>query len=105
MGQQYTVADFEELFGVNAGYVEKVYQDFLASPESVGEEWRRFFAEQRPPERAAPAAGDGAPKPATPEAATPGRRPEPAAVDRLEELHGISAKIVQSMQASLAVPT
>ena len=29
----------EELFGVNAGYVEKVYGEFVTRPDSVSEEW------------------------------------------------------------------
>ena len=46
MSPHVTVEDFEELFGVNAGYVEKLLQDFLAEPATVGDEWRRFFVDR-----------------------------------------------------------
>ena len=49
--------DFEELFGVNAGYVEQVYAEFMAHPDAVSDEWRRFFESHLPadqlPERSA----------------------------------------------------
>ena len=34
-----TRPDFEQLFGVNAAYAAKVYDEYLAAPESVPEEW------------------------------------------------------------------
>ncbi len=35
--------DFEEQFGVNAGYVEQVFAEYRARPDAVSDEWRRFF--------------------------------------------------------------
>ena len=37
--------------GVNAGYVEKVYAEFFARPDSISDEWRRFFEEHLAPEQ------------------------------------------------------
>ncbi|MGC6488764.1 MAG: 2-oxoglutarate dehydrogenase E1 subunit family protein [Planctomycetota bacterium] len=55
--------DFEEVFGLNAAYAEKVYGDYLDAPESVPAEWRSWFETELPPEQravaAAPADGRG----------------------------------------------
>ena len=40
--------DFEEVFGLNAAYAEKVYGDYLEAPDSVPEEWRSFFDTELP---------------------------------------------------------
>ncbi|MBL0193880.1 MAG: 2-oxoglutarate dehydrogenase E1 component [Myxococcales bacterium] len=37
---------FEE-FGINAGFVEELHARYQQSPQSVDEQWRSFFAEQR----------------------------------------------------------
>jgi 2-oxoglutarate dehydrogenase E1 component len=93
MGRTVTVADFEDLFGVNAAYVEKLLQDFLAEPDAVGEEWRRFFVDRmglQEPSRAEPAPRrDGSAGPAA----------------GVEPLGGIAARIAQNMAESLAIPT
>jgi 2-oxoglutarate dehydrogenase E1 component len=86
-----TSGDFAELFGFSAGFVEKVYADYLAAPDSVGEQWRRFFDERLP-----------APKAAEPEAA-PSRATAPP--DDLEPIRGVAARIAANMTASLGVPT
>ena len=50
--------DFEDLFGLNAAYAEKVYGDYLAAPDSVTAEWRHWFESTLPPElRASAGAG------------------------------------------------
>lgn len=94
-----TTALFEELFGVNAGYVEKVYGEYAKDPSSVGEEWVRFFDEHLPPELRVQ------PKPEEP-AAT--EADEAAAEDldpELEPLRGVAGRIVANMAQSLTVPT
>ena len=93
-----------ELFsGPNAGYVEELFQRYLADPESVSSHWRSIFSEEaadrglspraapgparpaepsrRPPRGAEPAAAKAAPtRPAPPpEASRPAPPPEPAA--------------------------
>ena len=41
--------DFEEVFGLNAAYAEKVYGDYLHAPDSVPVEWRNWFEAALPP--------------------------------------------------------
>ncbi len=107
--------DFARQFGFSAGYVEKVYADWRAAPESVSEEWRRFFLERSgATAQSAPPASAGAPSVAAPARApapdapaTPAR--EPAADDSgdgsLELIRGVAARIATNMEASLEVPT
>ena len=45
--------DFEEVFGLNAAYAEKVYGDYLEAPDSVPAEWRNWFDKELPPEQRA----------------------------------------------------
>ncbi|MCC6671725.1 MAG: multifunctional oxoglutarate decarboxylase/oxoglutarate dehydrogenase thiamine pyrophosphate-binding subunit/dihydrolipoyllysine-residue succinyltransferase subunit [Planctomycetes bacterium] len=97
MTEPHPTIDFAALFGVNAGYVEKVYQDFLSAPESVSEEWRRFFATRLP--EAPPVRGNGR------TGATPAPAPGGAPPAGVEPLGGVAAKIAANMAASLGVPT
>jgi len=88
--------DFEEVFGLNAAYAEKVYGDYLDAPDSVPAEWRNWFDTELPPEQRAVAK----PKPApTPVATTT------ADGDELKALTGVAGKIVKNMAESLTVPT
>src|SRR5690606_10655053 len=90
--------DFEALFGVNAGYVEKLYADWRQAPDSVAEEWRQFF-EQR-----MPAGGNGA-QPAAKEKARAPAREAAAAPGAAEPLRGVAARIAANMAESLTIPT
>ena len=45
--------DFEEVFGLNAAYAEKVYAEYLTAPDSVPPEWRQWFDTSLPPEQRA----------------------------------------------------
>ncbi|MDA1259189.1 MAG: multifunctional oxoglutarate decarboxylase/oxoglutarate dehydrogenase thiamine pyrophosphate-binding subunit/dihydrolipoyllysine-residue succinyltransferase subunit [Planctomycetota bacterium] len=85
--------DFEEQFGVNAGYVEALYEQWQAHPATVDEEWGRIFTDL----------GNGvAPLAATPEASSAA----PPSEDRdYQQLRGIAARIAANMKASLEVPT
>ena len=48
--------DFEEQFGINAGYVESLYESWRSDAASVDPEWASFFAASGPTtERSAPA--------------------------------------------------
>src|SRR5262245_65824806 len=106
-----TRPDFEETFGVNAAYAEKVYGDYLAAPDTVPEEWRRWFETTLPEEqRAQPGARTGSAKPApasiAPSSSAAARAAAPADADaQLQPLGGIAARIVANMQESLSVPT
>jgi 2-oxoglutarate dehydrogenase E1 component len=107
--------DFEEVFGVNAAYAEKVYGDYLQAPDSVPSEWRNWFETSLPPEQRASAA-PAEPKRATvtaPSASAAGatangsstepRTTEPT--DELKPLTGVAGRIVKNMTESLSVPT
>ncbi len=89
--------DFEEVFGLNAAYAEKVYGEYLTAPEAVAAEWRQYFDSTLPPELRASVA----PKPVRTAAAVP----TAAASDELQPLLGIAGKIVRNMAESLSVPT
>ena len=119
MTQQQTQTDFSEIiaenFGANATYVETLLARWRSDPTLVDESWRAFFEElesngagaERPAIQTAPAAGDGT-------AAKPAKRPQteppPAASASLPQtellaIRGPALKIVENMEASLAVPT
>jgi 2-oxoglutarate dehydrogenase E1 component len=107
--------------GPNVGLIEEMYRLYREDPSRVSEAWREFLRDYEPPVApgtpgagrpppetpAAPATG-GAPRPATPPpapvpTATPG-----AAAPEVEEprrLTGAAARLVEHMEASLAVPT
>ncbi len=90
--------DFEEVFGLNAAYAEKVYGDYLEAPQSVPAEWRAWFETELPPEqRAVAKPPKAAPAQQTPAAAD--------ADDELRALTGVAGKIVRNMSESLTVPT
>src|SRR5262245_65505224 len=95
-----TRPDFEETFGVNAAYAEKVYGDYLAAPETVPEEWRRWFETTLPEEqRARPGArtGSAAKAPAAPQSPASARATAAAGTTgdaQLQPLGGIAARIV-----------
>ena len=86
--------DFEEVFGLNAAYAEKVYGDYLDAPDSVPSEWRMWFDTELPPEQRAP----DKPPVAAPQAST-------GIDDDLTPLTGVAGKIVKNMVESLSVPT
>jgi 2-oxoglutarate dehydrogenase E1 component len=106
--------DFERDYGVNAGYVQALFEEWKADASRVDESWRAIFerAEERGP---APAAG----APAAPEvvaavatAPRPAPRaerlsePEPAERDpALEPLAGVAGRIALNMTESLELPT
>jgi 2-oxoglutarate dehydrogenase E1 component len=112
-------------FGTNVWLVDEIYQQYLADPGSVDRAWWDFFADYQPGEAppdggatASPAAGTEAatvtakaagvvappkPPPATPKPAT--AEPAKAAAPHGTTLKGAAARVVQNMEASLAVPT
>ena len=120
-------------FGANAWLVDEMYEQFRADPSSVSESWQEFFADykrdlpadagngskaaQPPPAAATPAPAQPAPVAAAPAAQAPAAQPkdQPAATtpspqpkaepSAAEPLRGAAVRIVQNMEASLAVPT
>jgi len=84
-------------FGPNAWLVDDMYDKFVADPSSVSESWREFFADYRSSPVPVPTSQvAAAPAPTTPAVeGPPDARP----------LRGSAARIVENMEASLAVPT
>lgn len=79
--------DFKEHFGVNAGYVSTLFEQWRTQPEDVEPEWRTWF------ERLAPEKRPAAAQPVDTEDAY------------AEPLRGVAAKIADNMTTSLEVPT
>src|SRR5437016_8042566 len=119
-----------ENFGANATYVEALLARFRSDPSLVDESWRTYFEEllgetavseaqpKGPLVTLPPADGSGAPTApigdgrgaatAAHAAAKPAPAPETkpsAATVQAEPIRGAALKIVENMEASLAVPT
>jgi 2-oxoglutarate decarboxylase len=100
--------DFEEVFGVNAAYAEKVFGDYLTAPESVPAEWRAWFDATVPEaERPKPAAARTKPDANGTGTASAARDAAAAQTggDELTPLTGVAGRIVRNMAESLSVPT
>ena len=84
-------------FGENASYVAELLGRYRANPESVDEEWRRYFRERfgepEPP-----------PRPESPARPSPSPAAPPLAGER-KPIRGAALRIAENMEASLAVPT
>lgn len=94
--------DFEEQFGVNAGYVESLYEQWRAEPSSVDGEWAAWFSQA---DAASAASGSSsAAQTATAAKKEAATAPEANEVDA-EALRGVPARIAANMNASLSVPT
>ncbi|CAN5680602.1 multifunctional oxoglutarate decarboxylase/oxoglutarate dehydrogenase thiamine pyrophosphate-binding subunit/dihydrolipoyllysine-residue succinyltransferase subunit [soil metagenome] len=115
-----------ESFGPNIWLVDEMYRRYEENPRAVGESWREFFEDYTPNQ----GVGTKAKKPdggsadrdgRTPPSRSPQRsteapvseKPEPAGAgdggtvvpEGATPLRGISARIAENMEASLAVPT
>ncbi len=114
-------ASIEDL-GPNAGLVDEMYRLYRENPEGVSPGWRDFFADYQPrsePPTPAPAPAPSPAAPAAPPAPAPASVPAPVVTpkadgqdapvtldgEQAEPLRGASARVVQNMEASLAVPT
>ena len=121
LAQEQIKTDFSEIiaenFGANATYVEALLARWQSNPALVDESWRTYFEEligsngdgatvaKAETETAPQSEGDGAAvakapakKTATPPAATESR-------SEAVPIRGAALKIVENMEASLAVPT
>ncbi len=99
--------DFEAEFGVNAGYVELLYETWRNESEGVDGEWRAVFERLDPDtaelQRAAREAALGE---ATPTAAASAAEPPPEDPEYTwEPLRGVASRIAINMTASLELPT
>ena len=111
--------------GYNTGYIEDLYNQYLADPQSVSESWRDFFADYHPSDSFVSVkdpSSEGAGKPVAVTTAVPsdvqggdGAVTDPihpaSATTFIQEdvdikpLRGAGAKIVENMEQSLGVPT
>src|SRR5918999_1414994 len=108
----------EEKFGPNVWLVDEMYRQYIENPKSVGESWREFFEDYRPPP-AEPAKPDGvkASETKAPETKAPEPVPQPpekagepaiegaAPPEGAAPLKGVAAIIAENMERSLGVPT
>ena len=102
--------DFENDYGVNAGYVQALYDEWRGEPGSVDESWKRLFErlELREGKTGARVGAAAAPAPArkakaaAPEAVS--AQPE-AGGDELELLTGVPGLVAVNMTESLELPT
>jgi len=104
-------------FGANIAFIEELYEKYRANPDSVDVRWREFFQgsefQEEEEQTAALITTATAPEIAPARPPAPHKAPEPAprptAVPAPEGnatvLRGAASKIVQNMEASLAVPT
>ena len=122
MAKEQKTSDLSEIiaenFGANASYVETLLARFRSDPALVDESWRAYFEEltgQNGASAATPQPVPTAPPPdegkdgvaAAKTAPAKPRTSEPAAVPGTEviPIRGAALKIVENMEASLAVPT
>ena len=89
-------------FGPNEWIVEEMYQRYLVDPQSVDPAWHDFFADYKPAPAEEPVAA--VPTEARPPD-VPVKRVETPADAATVPIRGVAARIVQNMDASLAVPT
>jgi len=90
--------DFESEYGVNAGYVQQLHEQWLVEPGSVDASWGKIFERADPEGAAAAVARQAA------EAAPPATTTDPKSADSLERLTGVGRLIVKNMTASLELP-
>ncbi|MGZ5483844.1 MAG: multifunctional oxoglutarate decarboxylase/oxoglutarate dehydrogenase thiamine pyrophosphate-binding subunit/dihydrolipoyllysine-residue succinyltransferase subunit, partial [Pyrinomonadaceae bacterium] len=123
MAQEHTKTELSEIiaenFGANATYVESLLARFRSDPSLVDESWRAYFEELlgngQPAASAAqaPAKTVETTKPGgagSTAAAAPAQKSKPAASApepgrEIIPIRGAALKIVENMEASLAVPT
>jgi 2-oxoglutarate decarboxylase len=125
LAKQQTRTDLSEViaenFGANATYVETLLARWRSDPALVDESWRAYFTElvgepvvSESPKSgdtvSAQADGDGAAtaaKPARAKASVAEPKPAPKETEDFEStpIRGAALKIVENMEASLAVPT
>jgi 2-oxoglutarate dehydrogenase E1 component len=99
---------------LNDGFVQLMYENWLANPASVSEEWQQLFRDRGAPSSDAPAASATAVKspPASPAAPAPASTPPAPAKAKAGEvpddaklMKGPDGGLVRNMNASLTVPT
>ena len=103
--------DFEEQFGVNAGYVEDRFEQWRANPAGVDEEWALWFTSMAAEAgtKVNMAAAESVAKPESKAVKSSEKDtselPESTDAVEVEPLRGMAAAIARNMNASLEVPT
>jgi 2-oxoglutarate dehydrogenase E1 component len=103
--------DFEEQFGVNAGYVEDLFEQWRANPAGVDEEWALWFTSMAAEAgtKVNMAAAESVAKPESKAVKSSEKDtselPESTDAVEVEPLRGMAAAIARNMNASLEVPT
>jgi len=114
-------------FGPNEWLVDEMYERYLQDPTSVDKAWWDFFADYTPgsatgvppvPESVQPTQVEPPVAPTAPAATKAAKLPTPAdpivqpiptlitpGASSLEPIRGVAVRVVQSMEASLTVPT
>ena len=93
--------DFEQEYGVNAGYVQALFETWTDDPGQVEETWAEIFQQLVP-------AGAKRAEPESPTAPAAQVEAEPELeeqADEVEPLRGLPAKIAENMSTSLELPT
>ena len=104
--------DFEQEYGVNAGYVQELFDDWKADPAKVAESWQKIFERagdggSSPSKGSGAAAGGSGSKSGSGSSSASAKAAEDfdaSADPELEPLIGISGRIATNMEASLALP-
>src|SRR4029453_5014442 len=105
-----------EEFGANATYVQGLLERFRSNPNLVDESWRTYFAEldgdssqpqipENGKQAAAPVIAEPVKSPAIATAVKPAVSVTPRDGSEALPIRGAALKIVENMEASLAVPT
>ena len=100
--------DFEQEYGVNAGYVQELFDGWRSDPAGVEESWRKIF-ERRSSEGASgtvpPGGASGASSSGSAgTAAVVPEGPDLSDDPEMELLVGVAGKIATNMEASLSLP-
>lgn len=91
-------SEFESEYGVNAGYVEGLFETWKSDPGGIDPSWRKIFERKT---GAPPYVEPSSPKPA----ATTAVATEQTLGDDHERLSGVAGRIARNMADSLEVPT
>ncbi|QDV06862.1 Multifunctional 2-oxoglutarate metabolism enzyme [Planctomycetes bacterium Poly30] len=103
--------DFEQEYGVNAGYVQELFDDWKADPAQVAESWQKIF-ERAGKSSGSDQAGKGSDSASASGSAGDAAAPKAASAPEfdasadpeLEPLIGIAGRIATNMEASLEIP-
>ncbi|MGQ9752006.1 MAG: multifunctional oxoglutarate decarboxylase/oxoglutarate dehydrogenase thiamine pyrophosphate-binding subunit/dihydrolipoyllysine-residue succinyltransferase subunit [Thermoanaerobaculaceae bacterium] len=91
------MSDRSAAFGPNVWLIDEMYREFLARPDSISDSWREFFSDYRPQgTRTLQFIAPPSPQPVIPETVPPANA---------IPLVGGLARLVENMEASLALPT